>query len=153
MTTEAQTRAASAAKVAAFFAALAKLAPSIALSVLWERDTDAHWDIDDPELDADDFTAWQSTVTASAIVAGKLVEGHAYLAGTWERYGDKPRESNPEISGYLWQNVGEALDELSKQTKDAGDDLTRQIDGARSYVKDFLRRDYEAQRAEIEKRA
>lgn len=103
-------------KPAELLARLAQVAPSIAIETIWERDTDARWDMDPSCGDPDDFTAWQSEVRASAIVAGRMVSGSAYLGGTWEKYGDNPAKSNPEISGYLPQMIEEALQELRVTT-------------------------------------
>jgi hypothetical protein len=126
--------------VNAFRAELARLAPSIALSVTWEHDEDARWDFDNPKLDPDDFQAWQSTVTA--IVIGKLVEGNAYLGGTWEKYGDDPAKSNPDISGYLYQMVGEALDNLHANVP-VGSPIAGEIETAGAFVKRTLRVRYD----------
>lgn len=96
-------------------ATLAAIAPSIAIETIWSHDEDAEWDIEDPSLDPDDFQAWQSEVRASAIVSGKLLSGSAYLGGTWERFGDHPSKSNPDISGYFPQMLDEALADLANQ--------------------------------------
>lgn len=80
----------------------------------------------------DDFTAWRSEVRASAIVAGKLVSGSAYLGGIWEKCGDKAADSNPEISGYLPQMIEEALRELGRQTTDLA--LSNQIIAALAVI-------------------
>jgi hypothetical protein len=99
-------------KAADLLARLAQVAPSIAIKTIWGHDTDARWDIEDPTLDPGDFTAWQSEVRASAIANGRHVSGNAYLGGTWERFGDNPAKSNPEISGYLPQMIQKALQNL-----------------------------------------
>lgn len=97
---------------------LAKVAPSLCIKTLWERDPD-HYDIrkdcdgfDDE--DPDDWQAWQSEVRATCIYDGEGITGSAYLGGTWEKAGDNPAESNPEISGYEHQMTVEALEELAK---------------------------------------
>lgn len=113
-------------KPADLIAELAKVAPSIAIETIWERDTHARWDADD-SLDPDDFTAWQSEVKVSAIIGGKMVSGSEYLGGTWEKYGDKPGESNPEISGYLPQMIQEALNDLLKQLPENGETATNAL--------------------------
>lgn len=98
-------------------AALATLAPSISIQTEWSHDHDIHPDIrkdcdgfddENPE----DWQAWQSEVSASAIVNGELVSASAYLGGTWEKAGDNPHESNPDISGYESDMTAEALTEL-----------------------------------------
>jgi hypothetical protein len=106
--------------------AVAIAAPSIHLETIWSFDEDARWDIDDPELDPEDFTPWQSEVRATCIHNGQFVTGHAYLGGTWEKYGDSPEKSNPDISGYFPQKAEEALSELQKQLANC--------DSARLYI-------------------
>lgn len=107
-------------KPSELFATLNAIAPAICIETIWEHDEDARWDIEDNTLDPDDFTAWQSEVRASVILDGKLVSESAYMSGTWEKYGDDPRKSNPEISGYLPQMIQEALRELLKRTTNPG---------------------------------
>mgnify|MGYP003556210305 CR=1 FL=1 len=96
--------------------ALAAIAPSICIRTIWEHDEDCRdirKDVCDMEdEDPDDWQAWQSNVKAVAIVNGEEIEGNAYLGGTWEKAGDVPEESNPEISGYENQMTVEALEEL-----------------------------------------
>lgn len=111
--------------------ALSKIAPSICIQTLWEHDHD-HSDIrkdcdgfDDEN--PDDWQAWQSEVRASAIGDGEEISGSAYLGGTWERAGDIPEESNPEISGYERQMTAEALEELSKVLPSGSYPLQEQI--------------------------
>jgi hypothetical protein len=103
-------------KASELLAELAKVAPSVSIETVWEHDDDADDSFfADNGQDADDFTAWQSEVCATAIVAGKAVSGSAYLGGTWEKACDHPAESNPEISGYLPQMIEEALRNLAKE--------------------------------------
>jgi hypothetical protein len=103
-------------KAAELLARLAQLAPSISIETIWEHDMDCRditKDCDMPEgTDPADWQAWQSEVKASAVVNGRHVSGNAYLGGTWEKYGDDPAQSNPEISGYLPQMIQEALQNL-----------------------------------------
>ncbi len=98
------------------FAALRAAAPSIAIEILWEHDDDIHPDIrkdcDFEDADPNDWQAWRSEVCASAIVNGCMETGSAYLGGTWEKAGDNPAVSNPDISGYLPQMIEEALRKL-----------------------------------------
>ena len=97
---------------------IAKVAPSLCIQTLWEHDPD-HCDIrkdcdgfDDE--DPDDWQAWQSEIRATCIYNGEQITGSAYLGGTWEKAGDDPAKSNPEISGYEPQMTAEALEELAK---------------------------------------
>ncbi len=103
-------------KAADLLASLAQVAPSIAIDIIWQHDADLHditKDCDMPaDTDPDDWQAWQSEVRASAIANGRNVSGNDYLGGTWEKYGDHPSRSNPEISGYLPQMIQAALENL-----------------------------------------
>lgn len=103
-------------KASELLAALATVAPSIAIEVIWEYDADLRDITKDCDMPADtdpaDWQAWQSEVRASAIVGGKSLSGSAYLGGTWEKFSDHPSKTNPEISGYLPQMIDEALTEL-----------------------------------------
>lgn len=104
--------------------ALAAIAPSICIRTIWEHDEDCRdirKDVCDMEdEDPDDWQAWQSNVKAVAIVNGEEIEGNAYLGGTWEKAGDVPEESNPEISGYENQMTVEALEELGCEIVKSG---------------------------------
>lgn len=91
---------------------LATIAPSIAIDTIWRHDEDARWDIQDKELNPDDYQAWESEVRATAIAMGRVCTGSAYLCGTWEKFGDNPAMSNPDISGYEMQMTERALDNL-----------------------------------------
>lgn len=101
---------------------LATLYGGISIETIWSHDEDASFTkhgMTEPGgcfhgEDPDDWQAWQSEVRASAIYNGEIVSGSAYLGGTWEKYGDNPAESNPEISGYEPQMTQEALEELAK---------------------------------------
>lgn len=101
---------------------LAKVAPSLCILTLWEHDQDAssEWrELSKPGNcfegeDPEDWQAWQSEVRATCIYDGEEITGSAYLGGTWEKAGDDPAESNPEISGYEPQMTAEALEELAK---------------------------------------
>jgi len=124
---------------------LARLAPSIALETIWEHDEDARWDIEDPELDANDYQAWQSEVRATAIIGGNAVTKSAHLCGTWEKFGDHPSKSNPDISGYLPQMIEEALTELGQQLPQPSA-VWLECAAAIAYVKGEMQRRYDEQR-------
>lgn len=98
--------------------ALREAAPHVVFEVKWERDPAARRDIDDPTLNEDDFECWQSDVSATTIVGGRFVGGNEYLCGTWERFGDHPSKSNPDISGYLPQMLLGAAEEVASQGVD-----------------------------------
>ena len=95
---------------------LKTLAPSINIATHWSLDEYADRMSDacegeDPAND-DDWTAWQSEVRATAVLAGDMIQGTDYLHGTYERIGDDPSISNPEISGYESDMVVNAVTEL-----------------------------------------
>lgn len=95
---------------------LAALAPSILIKTLWERDPDSGPISSECDgftaAEDDDWQAWQSEIRATVILEAEEVDGSAYLGGTFEKAGDNPAESNPEISGYELQMTREALEEL-----------------------------------------
>jgi hypothetical protein len=64
------------------------------------------------EENPEDWQAWQSEVRAAVIQDGEEVSASSYLGGTWEKAGDLPEESNPDISGYEPGMTREALEEL-----------------------------------------
>ena len=129
---------------------LATIAPSICIRTIWEHDND-HSDIRKEvcgmeDEDPDDRQTWQCNVQAVAIVNGEEIEGNAYLGGTWEKAGDVPEESNPEISGYENQMTVEALEELAGLT--SGDELAEQIAAAIAHCKREAQISYDKQMAE-----
>lgn len=119
--------------------ALGKVSPYISIVTLWEHDTH-HTDIrkdccgfddENPE----DWQAWQSEVRASCIVDGEEISGSDYLGGTWERAGDLPEESNPDISGYEIGMTCKALENLAGQVPESDELLHGQIQGALSFTR------------------
>lgn len=74
--------------------------------------------------DPDDWQAWRSEVSASAIINGGEVSASAYLGGTWEKATDHPETSNPDISGYEPDMTAEALDELLTLAPTLSDEIT-----------------------------
>ena len=86
-----------------------------------------------------DWQAWQSEIRATAILDGEEVSGCAYLGGTWEKAGDIPEESNPDISGYEPQMTIEALEELAVQIEKKGgsQSLSAQITAAIAHIETF----------------
>lgn len=120
---------------------LAKVVPSICIRTLWEHDPDMHDITKDcdmpPETNPDDWQAWQSEVRATAIIDGEEVSGSDYLGGTWEKAGDLPEESNPDISGYEPQMTREALGQLRGQVERLNPEspLLLEIDAALKAIK------------------
>lgn len=132
--------------------ALAKVAPSIRIRTIWEHDnehSDIRKDCDGfDDEDPEDWQAWQSNIQVVAIVDGEEIEGNAYLGGIWEKAGDVPEESNPEISGYENQMTVEALEELAGLT--SGDKLSEQIAAAIAHCEREAQISHDKQRQEIE---
>lgn len=119
-------------KAATLLAQLATVAHLVAIETIWQHDDDIHPDIRkdcDGFNDADpgDWQAWRSEVRATAIVKGKPITGSAYLGGTWEKSGDDPSMSNPEISGYLPQMIEEAVQDLRNALPEGETMLRAQI--------------------------
>jgi hypothetical protein len=134
---------------------LAAIAPSVSIETHWSHDEDLRdirkdccgMDDENPE----DWQAWQSEVRATAIVNGEEVSGSDYLGGTWEKAGDVPSESNPEISGYENQMTVDALqDLLSAFVPTVHRKLATEIRNAIAHCESIARADYETQRTEIE---
>jgi hypothetical protein len=123
--------------------ALSKIAPNVAVQTIWEHDSDLHdirKDCDGFESeDPNDWQAWQSEVRASAIYEGEIIYGSAYLGGTWEKWGDNPAKSNPEISGYENQMTEDALEELLLHLDTH--DTVAQIQDAIAYLRSERRKE------------
>jgi hypothetical protein len=121
---------------------LAGICPSISIVTIWEHDPDCEREFKQLSRnpgdcfcgeDRDDWQPWQSEVCATAIIAAEQVTGSAYLGGTWEKYGDNPSESNPDISGYEPQMTVEALEELASQVA-ANPQLSAEIAAAIAHI-------------------
>jgi hypothetical protein len=118
--------------------ALRLAAPSVSITTEWEHDDDCAGDWRELSRpgncfhgeDRDDWECWQSTVTARAIVNGEMIEGEDYLGGTWEKYGDNPAKTNPDISGYFPGMALNALTELQSQIPAGYRSLAREINAA-----------------------
>ena len=100
---------------------LQTLAPSINIATHWSLDEFADRMSDacdgfDP-AENDNWTAWLSEVRATAVLAGDMIQGTDYIGGTYERIGDDPSISNPEISGYESGMVYTAVTELLLQAQ------------------------------------
>ena len=120
---------------------LAAIAPNITVETLWSYDHDLY-DIRDEcdgfdDENPDDWQAWQSEIRATVIQDGEEEVGSAYLGGTWEKAGDEPSKTNPTISGYEPQMIGEALLELPEETPNRLESL--------EFLKKFMHETYEAQ--------
>lgn len=126
---------------------LAKIAPNIFIQTIWDDDPDAwsEWrELSKPGNcfegeSREDWQSWQSEIRAACICDGRKITGSAYLGGTWEKAGDNPALSNPEISGYERQMTEEALEELLNEMPIIGIDgnaapLRAQIDKAIAHL-------------------
>ena len=132
---------------------LTTLAPSVSIVTIWEHDPDLHDIREDcdgfDDENPDDWQAWQSEVRATAIVSGEEITESAYLGGTWEKAGDNPAVSNPEISGYELDMTREALEELRNaapvEAVLLGDEIARALD----YLNAEAGRRYDEQRGNV----
>ena len=146
-------------------ATLATLVPSVAFRTDWEPDNDCRFDEHGMTApggcfhgeDPDDWQCWQSDTSARAIVGGQVLTGHAYLGGTWERYGDDPAEVNPDVSGYLPQLLDEAAEALLLSMRDRVPDagfapvsLVEEVNKARAYLSTVMRHRYDEQRRHLD---
>jgi len=117
---------------------LAKIAPSLNIETDWSHDLDCSdirkecdgFDDENPE----DWQAWKSEIKVSAIVEGEIVTASAYLGGTWEKAGDLPEETNPDISGYEPQMTVEALEGLLAEISNDGGKLGAEIYAAIAHI-------------------
>jgi hypothetical protein len=87
---------------------LKEIAPNVAFSISREYDPDFQWDGDGPDPQDEGYEPQNVTVTANAIVNGELIEGNAYLGGSY----DLPDAPCPNVHGYLPQMIEEALTDL-----------------------------------------
>lgn len=130
---------------------LSIIAPQITICTHWEHDNDCddiRNDCDGMEDEnPDDWQAWQSEVRASAVSLGEVQSGSAYLGGTWEKAGDNPAESNPDISGYEIGMTTEALRELRSTLGTECPLLVEQIDKAIEHCETEAQLAYDEQRA------
>ena len=87
------------------------IAPSIAVHVSKESDPGFRWDGDGPDPEGDGLYPYDVCVTAKAILDGRLVEGVAYLGGSYY----EPGEPVGDAHGYLPQMLRDALESLQDQ--------------------------------------
>jgi hypothetical protein len=129
---------------------LAAIAPAISIKTIWERDTYASFnELAQPGCcfeneKREDWSCWQSEVRALAIVDGEEISGEDNMGGTWEKSGDDPATSNPDISGYEPQMTHAAIENLLSQVGDL-DPVGAQARSALEFLADFMRKEYEAQ--------
>lgn len=104
---------------------LSFIAPHFFVETIWEHDDTASWsrsvsDVGYPgnalaDEDPDDWQAWQSEVRVMCVAGGELIESSEYLGGTWEKFGDDPEKTNPDISGYENQMTQECFESTLKK--------------------------------------
>jgi len=115
---------------------LSTIAPSVYIRTIWSHDPDCFdirkecdgMDDENPE----DWQAWQSEIRATAIAGGEEIHGSDYLGGTWEKAGDVPEKSNPDVSGYEPDMTKAALVELRVRCKTKS--LIAEIEAAIAHI-------------------
>jgi hypothetical protein len=123
------------------FSKLGQLAPSISFDVEWDEDPYFPWDGDGPDPADEGMVAHDVIVYARAIVAGRMIEGERSLGGVYEL----PGKRDPEIHGYLYQMLEEAVEELAHQSGPAVSGpvprgLKQQAARAQRYLQEVMRR-------------
>ena len=119
---------------------IAKIASNIFIQTLWEGDPDAwnEWrELSKPDNcfdgeSRDDWQPWKSEIRVACICEGQEITGSAFLGGTWEKAGDHPALSNPDISGFERQMTEEALRELLNEMSITG------VDGSVTPIRDQI---------------
>jgi len=119
---------------------LKRIAPNVVFQSSRDPDQTFRWDGDSPDPSEEGYLPYDVTVTARAIVRGELIEGNAYLGGSYY----KPDEPIGSIHGYLPQMLQEAAAELLRITPAS---LGRQLKGAIGYLTDLMRREWQAQQS------
>lgn len=104
-------------------ALVASVAPFVCVCTIWTHDECSgpiSKECDGFTSDEDDdWTAWNSEVRASLIQDGEMISVSDFLGGTFEKAGDDPAQSNPDISGYFSDMLFSALTGLRALAKDA----------------------------------
>ena len=101
---------------------LRQIAPNVAIHTCWSLDPDSSGEWNEMTQPGncfegesrEDWTPWQAEIKVIAVVDSEQVTCSVYMGGIWEKEGDEPRFSNPEISGYKNQMTREALQDLTK---------------------------------------
>lgn len=129
----------------AFYSALKIAAPSIVISATKEIDNSFRWDGDGPDPVTQGLYPHDVTVTARAIVNGEIIEGNAYLGGS---YFESDAKGVGDVHGYLNQMVDEALCVLDGLQ--GVPHLFDEIRVAQAFLKQDREASYAVQRKEIE---
>jgi hypothetical protein len=127
-------------------ARLAVLAPSIAFSVSREIDENYRWDghSEDPTENGSD--AYFVTVTAHAILDGRMAGGASIMGGFYFL----PDEPTGELNGYLLQMLKDAAEDLQYTLTLRGGhtvEKLEQVADAQCYIRQAMRASCDAQRA------
>jgi len=119
--------------------ALSVAAPSVSIETIWKHDLDSYdirKDCDGFENeDPDDWRAWFAEVRATVIEKGVLITGSSYLSSIWERVGENPAESNPDISGYAFDMAVRALTDLLEQLPNGNAEITNALKSLNTKLK------------------
>lgn len=87
---------------------LAKVAPTVGITVNRTVDRHYEWDGDGPDPIEEGYLPYDIVVVATMIVDGKTLHGQDSLGGNYE----KPGRHDPEVSGYFHQMLVAALEDL-----------------------------------------
>ncbi len=122
------------------FAKLREIAPDVVFS------TSRGLDCDCPRTDEpDNLDPYSITVTATCIVGGVMLKGHAYLGGCWMEY----VEAIDDIGGYLPQMLQEAAIGLRQFVLQRGGmSIARELDYVERFIREEMHNRCEKQHAE-----
>jgi hypothetical protein len=90
---------------------IARISPSIAFSVQWERDFTFKWDGSGPNPSKQGLFPHTVSIRASIIGCGEMRHGFAYRGGCYARPNSLTAD-NHDVNGYLPQMLVEALEDL-----------------------------------------
>lgn len=129
---------------------LKRLAPSIACTLVYERDPYYTWDGDGPDPSDEGYEPFTVTVVVKTIEGGEEISGLDDLGGNYEKVDSRGRVSHPDedIGGYLPQMLDKALEELLEELGEivGGASVKTQVKKARAYIKRYMRESYRKQR-------
>jgi hypothetical protein len=122
---------------------LAKLEPRVCISTRFQPDPDCEWDVRDPDMDADDFEAYDVTIEALVIHNGYMQSGDAVMGGSWYEFGSTPWHTDLDLHGYAPQMTEEAIQKLQEAAPGAAN-----YEAMLTFLKQYMRDRYEAQMKE-----
>jgi hypothetical protein len=127
---------------------LANVAPHIQFSTSRSEDHSFQWDGDGPDPKLRGYHPYDVTVSARVIAGGEIVEGNAYLGGSYYRR----TQATGDVHGYLPQMLDEALDALHMKLENLPPAhrapaavLVAEVSAARDFLKQEMVARYEAQ--------